>query len=175
MRATGGASNADRIMTENGTLTLSGDVAVSTILDRPPDAVASLVLAHGAGAGMRHHFMERLAGAVAERGLAVFRYQFPYLEAGRRRVDSPALAEQTVRAAVAAVRQALPELRRLLAERGRDPAALHVVPMGVLPEPAKLDYYASLGVTECVLRLPSAPRDAVMPVLDDYAHFVGAR
>ena len=97
-------------MSEHGTLTVSGDVAVSTILDQPPDAVASLVLAHGAGAGMRHHFMERLAGAVAERGLAVFRYQFPYLEAGRRRVDPPALVEQTVRAAVAAARQALPEL-----------------------------------------------------------------
>jgi probable F420-dependent oxidoreductase len=75
----------------------------------------------------------------------------------------------------AGMKQALPELRRLLAERGRDPAALHVVPMGVLPDPAKLDYYASLGVTECVLRLPSAPRDVVMPVLDDYARFVGAR
>lgn len=75
----------------------------------------------------------------------------------------------------AGLKQALPELRRLLAERGRDPAGLHVVPMGVLPDPAKLDYYASLGVTECVLRLPSAPRDEVLPVLDAYARFVGAR
>jgi probable F420-dependent oxidoreductase len=74
----------------------------------------------------------------------------------------------------AGMKQALPELRRLFAARGRDPAALHVVPMGVLPDPAKLDYYASLGVTECVLRLPSAPRDVVLPVLDEYARFVGA-
>lgn len=75
----------------------------------------------------------------------------------------------------AGMREALPELRRLFAARGRDPASLHVVPMGVLPDPAKLDYYASLGVTEAVLRLPSAPRDVVLPVLDDYARHVGAR
>ncbi|HSJ95621.1 MAG TPA: LLM class F420-dependent oxidoreductase [Myxococcota bacterium] len=74
----------------------------------------------------------------------------------------------------AGLKQALPELRRLFAERGRDPATLHVVPMGVLPDRAKLDYYASLGVTEAVLRLPSAPRDVVLPVLDQYGRFVGA-
>jgi len=73
----------------------------------------------------------------------------------------------------AGLREALPALRRAFAERGRDPDALHVVPMGVLPDPAKLEYYASLGVTEAVLRLPSAPRDAVLPVLDDYARYVG--
>ncbi len=72
----------------------------------------------------------------------------------------------------AGIKQALPELRRLFEERGRDPAAIHVVPMGVLPEPgdrSKLDYYASIGVTEAVLRLPAAPRDEVLPVLDAYA------
>ncbi len=74
----------------------------------------------------------------------------------------------------AGMKQALPELRRRFEERGRDPASLYVVPMGVLPDPAKLDYYASLGVTETVLRLPSAPRDVVLPLLDDYAPHVGA-
>ncbi len=64
---------------------------------------------------------------------------------------------------------ALPDLRRAVAEVGRDPDALHVVPMGVLPEPDKLDHYRTLGVTEAVLRVPSAPRDEVLPVLDDYA------
>jgi hypothetical protein len=44
--------------------------------------------------------------------------------------------------------------------------------MGVLPDREKLDYYASIGVTEAVLRLPSAPRDEVMPVLDAYAKFL---
>jgi probable F420-dependent oxidoreductase len=72
----------------------------------------------------------------------------------------------------AGIATALPALRAALAERGRDPAQLRVVPMGVLPDARKLDYYASIGVTEAVLRLPSAPRDAVMPVLDSYAAFI---
>ena len=72
----------------------------------------------------------------------------------------------------AGLREALPALRDALAARGRDPASLLVVPMGVLPSREKLDYYAASGVTEAVLRLPSAPRDAVLPVLDDYARFV---
>jgi probable F420-dependent oxidoreductase len=72
----------------------------------------------------------------------------------------------------AGIREALPQLRRALEERGRDPASLHVVPLGILPDPAKLDYYAKVGVTEAVLRLPSAPRDAVLPVLDDYVRFL---
>jgi probable F420-dependent oxidoreductase len=69
----------------------------------------------------------------------------------------------------AGIKQALPELRRAFEARGRDPASLHVVPMGVLPDSAKLDYYASIGVTEAILRLPSAPRDEVLPILDAYA------
>jgi probable F420-dependent oxidoreductase len=72
----------------------------------------------------------------------------------------------------AGLRAALSELRRACEARGRDPGKLHVVPLGVLPDPAKLDHYASLGVTECVLRLPSAPRDEVMPVLDDFSRYV---
>jgi probable F420-dependent oxidoreductase len=69
----------------------------------------------------------------------------------------------------AGIRGALPELRRACEARGRDPSGLHVVPMGVFPDAGKLAYYAEQGVTECVLRLPSAPRDRVLPVLDDYA------
>jgi probable F420-dependent oxidoreductase len=72
----------------------------------------------------------------------------------------------------AGLRAALPELRRAFEARGRDPATLQVVPMGVLPDAGKLEHYASIGVTEVVLRLPSAPRDAVMPTLDAYARFV---
>ena len=44
--------------------------------------------------------------------------------------------------------------------------------MGVFPSEEKLAYYRESGVTECVLRLPSAPRDEVMPVLDDYAKYL---
>jgi probable F420-dependent oxidoreductase len=67
------------------------------------------------------------------------------------------------------VREALPDLRRAMEERGRDPATLHVVPLGILPEPSKLEYYESIGVTEAVLRLPSDVRDVVLPRLDAYA------
>ena len=73
----------------------------------------------------------------------------------------------------AGMREALPRLRRALEERGRDPASLEVVPLGVFPEPGKLDYYRELGVTETVLRLPSAPRDRVLPKLDEYARLLG--
>jgi probable F420-dependent oxidoreductase len=72
----------------------------------------------------------------------------------------------------AGIRAALPALRAAFEARGRDPATLRVVPMGVVPDAAKLAHYASIGVTEAVLRLPSAPRDVVLPVLDDYARFV---
>ena len=68
--------------------------------------------------------------------------------------------------------ETLPELRRALSERGRDAEELHVVPMGILPNPEKLARYESLGVTEAVLRLPTAPRDAVLPVLDELARFL---
>jgi predicted alpha/beta-hydrolase family hydrolase len=74
---------------------------VSALLDRPADARFVYVLAHGAGAGMRHRFLESIARALAVRGVATLRYQFPYMEAGAKRPDSPAVAEETVRAAVA--------------------------------------------------------------------------
>jgi predicted alpha/beta-hydrolase family hydrolase len=83
---------------------------VSGILLRPDGAWATCVLGHGAGAGMRHPFMERIGGALAERGLATLRYQFPYLEAGSRRPDPPGVLEATVRAAVAMARELTPEL-----------------------------------------------------------------
>jgi probable F420-dependent oxidoreductase len=72
----------------------------------------------------------------------------------------------------AGLRAALPALRRAMEEAGRDPTSLRVVPMGVLPDPAKLDHYRAIGVSEAVLRLPSATRDEVLPVLDTYAGHV---
>ena len=79
--------------------TPAGDV--SGLLDRPDDARCLLVMAHGAGAGMRHAFFERLVPVLCAHGVAVLRYQFPYTEAGRKRPDPPAVAQDTVRAAVA--------------------------------------------------------------------------
>ena len=74
---------------------------VSALLMRPKEAYACYVLAHGAGAGMRHASMEAIAMGLAERGIATLRYQFPYMEKGGKRPDPPALAQATVRAAVA--------------------------------------------------------------------------
>jgi alkanesulfonate monooxygenase SsuD/methylene tetrahydromethanopterin reductase-like flavin-dependent oxidoreductase (luciferase family) len=72
----------------------------------------------------------------------------------------------------AGMKAALGDLRAAWEDAGRDFHSAHIVPMGVFPDEAKLDYYRELGVTETVLRLPSAPRDRVMPVLDDYAKFL---
>jgi probable F420-dependent oxidoreductase len=72
----------------------------------------------------------------------------------------------------AGMRGALEQLREVLSARGRDPSALHVVPMGVFPDEGKLDYYRETGVTECVLRLPSGPREQVLPALEEYARWL---
>ena len=74
---------------------------VSGLLAEGADARAVLVLGHGAGAGMKHHFMADLAAALADAGVATLRYQFPFMEAGKFRTDPPAIAAATVRAAVA--------------------------------------------------------------------------
>lgn len=72
------------------------------MLDRPVDATALLVLAHGAGAGMRHRFMEAIAERLVGGGVAVFRYNFPYMEQGRKRPDYTPKLIKTIRSAVAA-------------------------------------------------------------------------
>lgn len=73
---------------------------MADLVVRPPDAWALYVLAHGAGAGMHHRFLETIAAALAERGVATLRYQFPYMEAGGGRPDPPGVLEASVRAAV---------------------------------------------------------------------------
>lgn len=83
---------------------------VSGLLQAPPVARACYVLAHGAGAGMAHPFMAAMADGLAERGIATLRYQFPYAERGSRRPDAPALAQATVRAAVAEASRLVPGL-----------------------------------------------------------------
>ena len=74
---------------------------VSGLLDHAGEAFAIYVFAHGAGAGMRHPFMQAVAAGLAARGVSVLRYQFPFLEAGSRRPDRPEIAHVAVRAAVA--------------------------------------------------------------------------
>lgn len=91
-------------------LTIAVDASrrVSALLGAPADARACYVLAHGAGAGMRHPFMAQIAEALAARGIATLRYQFPYMEQGSRRPDVPAVAHAAVRAAVAEAARAMP-------------------------------------------------------------------
>ena len=68
------------------------------------------MLAHGAGAGMRHAFMEGVSERLAGGGIATLRFQFPYLEQGRRAPDPPRVLTAAVRAAVDAAAQAAPGL-----------------------------------------------------------------
>jgi len=82
------------------TITVNEEQTVSGLLQAPGKAKACYVLAHGAGAGMTHPFIAEIARGLTERGIATLRYQFPYMERGSKRPDSPALAHATVRAAV---------------------------------------------------------------------------
>jgi hypothetical protein len=78
---------------------------------RQPDAPrAALVLAHGAGAGMGHRSMTALSEGLAARQIATLRYNFPYMERGSRRPDTPAVAQAAVRAAVAEAARLAPDL-----------------------------------------------------------------
>lgn len=92
------------------TIALDGDAAVSGLWLAPPKATAVYVFAHGAGAGMAHKSMAAIADGLAERGIATLRYNFLYMERGSGRPDSPALAHQAVRAAVAKASELAPEL-----------------------------------------------------------------
>src|SRR5881296_4543145 len=87
-----------------------GGASVSGLLMRPPGARWLYVLAHGAGAGMRHPFLETFARALAERDVATLRYQFPYMERRASRPDPPAVAAAAVRAAVAEAGRVAPGL-----------------------------------------------------------------
>jgi probable F420-dependent oxidoreductase len=71
------------------------------------------------------------------------------------------------------VRAALPDLHRACETAGRDPSALRIVPFGTVPDPGKLEYYESIGVSEVVFRLPSAGTDAVLRTLDGYGAHLG--
>src|ERR1700676_380784 len=81
-------------------ISVSGTVQVSALFQCPARAQACFVFAHGAGAGMRHPFMIAVADELGTRGIATLRYQFPYMEGGKKRPDPPALCQAAVRRAV---------------------------------------------------------------------------
>jgi len=92
------------------TIRVNDTQRVSGLLLAPTEARACYVLAHGAGAGMSHPFITAIANGLAERGIATLRYQFPYMEHGSKRPDSPKVAHATVRAAVEEASRLVPEL-----------------------------------------------------------------
>src|SRR6267378_8504354 len=83
---------------------------VSGLLLRPDGARLIYVVAHGAGAGMRHPFLESISQRLAQRRIATLRYQFPYMEQRARRPDPPAVAAATVRAVVVEAARVAPGL-----------------------------------------------------------------
>ncbi|MFQ5553590.1 MAG: alpha/beta family hydrolase [Thermoplasmata archaeon] len=86
----------------------SVDVSGLLILPRNPSVL--YVLAHGAGAGMRHPFLESVANGLGEGRMGTLRYQFPYMEEGRRYPNPARLLEATVRSAVAFASETVPGL-----------------------------------------------------------------
>lgn len=90
-------------------IAVAGKDKVSARFDGPATAKRCFVFAHGAGAGMNHAFMQAVADGLAARGIATLRYQFPYMEQGSKRPDTPAVAHAAVRAAVACARETLPK------------------------------------------------------------------
>ena len=88
----------------------AGGARLDAVFLRPEGARLLYVLAHGAGAGMRHPFLVAIAEALAQEGVASFRYEFPYMQDRRKRPDPPAVLHEVVRAAVLAAREAAPDL-----------------------------------------------------------------
>ena len=80
------------------------------LLVRPAAARALYVLAHGAGAGMRHEFLAAIAAALAARDVATLRWEFPYMAAGKPRPDRAEVAEAAVREVFASARSQFGEL-----------------------------------------------------------------
>jgi uncharacterized protein len=83
---------------------------MTSLVLTPPKARACYVFAHGAGAGMTHPFMQAVAEGLADRGIATLRYQFPYMDRGSKRPDTPRVAQAAVRAAVGEAREQFPKL-----------------------------------------------------------------
>lgn len=76
-----------------GQYTLGGEIP-QIVADRPAgEALASLILAHGAGAPMDSPFMQEITARLVERGIAVFRFEFAYMAerrlTGRKRPPNP--------------------------------------------------------------------------------------
>jgi len=76
----------------------------------PANATCLLTLAHGAGAGMDHSFMVALSAALSTAGIGTFRFNFPFTENKKGRPDTPAVAHQTIEAAINKAHELFPDL-----------------------------------------------------------------
>jgi predicted alpha/beta-hydrolase family hydrolase len=85
-----------------------GKVSGKAYIPSKPKAI--MTLAHGAGAGMDHIFMETLATKLAEEDIATLRFNFPFTENKKGRPDSPAVAHQAIKAAIAKAHELFPKL-----------------------------------------------------------------
>ena len=85
-----------------------GNVSAELIV--PKDAKAIVTIAHGAGAGMNHEFMIKLSQSLAEAGIASLRFNFPFMENKKGRPDTPAVAHQTIEAAIKKAKKLFPKL-----------------------------------------------------------------
>jgi predicted alpha/beta-hydrolase family hydrolase len=83
---------------------------VSAELISPAHAIAILVLAHGAGAGMNHPFMVALANELAVLNIATLRFNFPFTEQKKKRPDFPAVAHKTIEEAIRRAHELFPEI-----------------------------------------------------------------
>lgn len=81
---------------------------ISAELIAPKKSKCIITLAHGAGAGMHHSFMVALANALADAGIATLRFNFPFMENKKGRPDTPAVAHETIAAAIAKARELFP-------------------------------------------------------------------
>jgi predicted alpha/beta-hydrolase family hydrolase len=96
-----------RVLTLKVSPAIGNVSAEYTIPDKP---ICVMTLAHGAGAGMHHSFMVTLAQALCETGIATLRFNFPFTENKKGRPDTPAVAHQTIGAAVAHAHAKFPDL-----------------------------------------------------------------
>lgn len=85
--------------------------AVSALYTAPADSASLFVFAHGAGAGMRHPFIDAINSGLVRRGVSTFRYQFPYMEQGRRAPNPQKTLTDTVRSAVNSARELSPDAK----------------------------------------------------------------
>jgi uncharacterized protein len=88
---------------------------VSAEIVSPDHPKAMMILAHGAGAGMDHPFLQSLSAELASEGIGTVRYNFPYMERRSRRPDPAPIAQQTVRAVINKSTELFPDLPLVVA------------------------------------------------------------